>query len=68
MAINHATLARKINQVLGEEVILQLYGALTQEEFIYLQLLMTVGQVNLHGDAHFGITINTPEGWTSEGF
>ena len=68
MTINHATLARKINQVLGEEVILQLYGALTQEEFGHLQQLLAEGQVNLHGDAHFGITINTPEGWTSEGF
>lgn len=66
--IDHNALARKINQALGAEVIWKMYEALTPQEFNYLQGLMLLGQVCLHEDQYAGITINTPEGWTSEGF
>lgn len=69
VSLRRDELARKINDLLGEEAIRRLYEGLTDVELFSLQTLCELGKVNFHCDGYMGITLDTPSGgWTTQCF
>ena len=62
-------LMRRVNDLLGREVIQSMYDRLTVQEFTVFQMLLEAGQISLHTDGWLGFTCECHDGaWTNEGF
>jgi hypothetical protein len=64
-------LMRKVNNLLGKDVLIAFHKGLSGDEYNTLREMMREGKVDLHSDmdGFVGFTADTGRGaWTSEGF
>lgn len=67
-AIVKDSLMRKVNDLLGLESLYKLDKGLTNKQYNELNELMEQGSIRFHNDGYLGLTCDTPDGWTTEGF